>query len=32
LWERAIDAIDAGNLDAVAREIDWVIRYQLIER
>ena len=22
----------AGNLDAIAREIDWVIKYQLIER
>jgi len=32
LWERALDAIDAGNLDAIAREIDWVIKYQLIER
>jgi proteasome accessory factor A len=32
LWERALDALDAGNLDAVAREIDWVIKYQLIER
>jgi proteasome accessory factor A len=32
LWERALDAIQAGNLDAIAREIDWVIKYQLIER
>jgi proteasome accessory factor A len=32
LWERALDAIEAGNLDAIAREIDWVIKYQLIER
>jgi len=32
LWERALDAIGAGNLDAIAREIDWVIKYQLIER
>ena len=32
LWQRALDAIGAGNLDAVAREIDWVIKYQLIER
>ena len=32
LWERALDALDAGNLDAVAREIDWVIKYQLVER
>ena len=32
LWERALDAIDTGTLDAIAREIDWVIKYQLIER
>ncbi|MYW04606.1 Pup--protein ligase [Streptomyces sp. SID3343] len=32
LWERTLDAIDTGNLDAVGREIDWVIKYQLIER
>jgi proteasome accessory factor A len=32
LWERTLDAIAAGNLDAIAREIDWVIKYQLIER
>jgi proteasome accessory factor A len=32
LWQRALDAIEAGNLDAIAREIDWVIKYQLIER
>jgi proteasome accessory factor A len=32
LWERTLDAITTGNLDAIAREIDWVIKYQLIER
>ncbi len=32
LWQRALDAIGAGNLDAITREIDWVIKYQLIER
>jgi proteasome accessory factor A len=32
LWQRALDAIGAGNLDAIAREIDWVIKYQLIAR
>ena len=32
IWERALDALDAQNLDAIAREIDWVIKYQLIER
>jgi proteasome accessory factor A len=31
LWERALDAIEAGNLDAIAREIDWVIKYRLLE-
>jgi len=32
LWERTLDSIQAGNLDAIATEIDWVIKYQLIER
>jgi proteasome accessory factor A len=32
MWERALGAIDAGNLDLIAREIDWVTKYQLIER
>ena len=32
LWERALDAIGTGNLGAIAREIDWVIKYQLIEQ
>ncbi|MFE5333880.1 Pup--protein ligase [Embleya sp. NPDC056575] len=32
LWERTLEAIDTGNLDLVGREIDWVIKYQLIER
>jgi proteasome accessory factor A len=32
LWERALGAIQAGNLDLIAREIDWVTKYQLIER
>jgi len=32
LWERAVEAIGTGNLGAVAREIDWVTKYQLIER
>jgi proteasome accessory factor A len=31
LWERALEAIGTGNLGAIAREIDWVIKYQLIE-
>jgi proteasome accessory factor A len=32
LWERTLDAIETGNLDTIAREIDWVIKYRLIER
>jgi proteasome accessory factor A len=32
LWERALDAIESGNLGVIAREIDWVIKYQLIEQ
>ena len=31
MWERALGAIEAGNLDLIAREIDWVIKYELIE-
>ncbi len=30
--QRVLEAVGTGNLDAVAREIDWVIKYQLIER
>jgi proteasome accessory factor A len=32
LWERALGAIEDGALDRIAREIDWVTKYQLIER
>jgi proteasome accessory factor A len=32
LWERTVRAVESGNLDMVAREIDWVTKYQLIER
>jgi proteasome accessory factor A len=32
LWERTLTAIETGDLDMVAREIDWVMKYQLIER
>ena len=32
LWRRVLGAIEAGNLDMIAREIDWVTKYQLIER
>ncbi len=32
MWERALSAIETGNLDMIAREVDWVTKYQLIER
>jgi len=32
MWERALGAIETGNLDKIAREIDWVTKFQLIER
>jgi proteasome accessory factor A len=32
LWGRALAAIETGDLDLVAREIDWVTKYQLVER
>ena len=31
-WQQALEAIETGNLDKIAREIDWVTKYQLIER
>ena len=32
LWERALTAIDTGRLDLADREIDWITKFQLIER
>jgi proteasome accessory factor A len=32
MWQRTVDSIETRNLDLIAREIDWVIKYQLIER
>jgi proteasome accessory factor A len=32
LWGRVLDSVESGNLGAVDREIDWVTKYQLIER
>ncbi|MET7334909.1 Pup--protein ligase [Nonomuraea sp. NPDC005650] len=32
LWERTLRAVETGDLDTVSREIDWVTKYQLIER
>jgi len=31
MWERALGAIETGNLAKMAREIDWVTKYRLIE-
>jgi proteasome accessory factor A len=32
LWERTLKAVDTGDLSLVERDIDWVMKYQLIER
>ncbi|GAA2154194.1 MULTISPECIES: Pup--protein ligase [Actinomadura] len=32
LWERTLRAVETGDLDLVSREIDWVMKYKLIER
>ena len=32
LWERGLKAIESGDLSLVEREIDWVIKWKLIER
>jgi proteasome accessory factor A len=32
LWERTLKAVDSGDLGQVDREIDWVMKHQLIER
>jgi proteasome accessory factor A len=32
LWERGLHAIRTGDLSLVDRELDWVIKYRLIER
>ncbi|MEU3775014.1 Pup--protein ligase [Streptomyces sp. NPDC032472] len=32
LWGRTLEAIEAEQLDRIATEIDWVMKYQLIER
>ncbi|PVD07664.1 Pup--protein ligase [Streptomyces sp. CS147] len=32
LWGRALDAIEAQDLDRIDTEIDWVMKYKLIER
>jgi proteasome accessory factor A len=32
LWGRTLEAVDTGDLSLVDREVDWVIKHQLIER
>jgi proteasome accessory factor A len=32
LWERGLKAVESGDLSLVEREIDWVIKWRLIER
>ncbi|RLV55617.1 Pup--protein ligase [Aeromicrobium phragmitis] len=32
LWERTLKAVESGDLSLVEREIDWVIKYRLLER
>jgi proteasome accessory factor A len=32
MWQRVLGAIETGNLHVIARDIDWVTKYQLIER
>lgn len=32
LWERTLRAVETGTLDLVDREIDWVIKYKLLDR
>jgi proteasome accessory factor A len=32
LWERGLKAVESEDLSLVEREIDWVIKYRLIER
>ncbi|MCW2709899.1 MAG: protein of unknown function domain protein [Marmoricola sp.] len=32
LWERGLKAVDSGDLSLVEREIDWVIKWKLIDR
>ncbi|MCZ9346556.1 Pup--protein ligase [Streptomyces sp. TRM76130] len=32
LWGRTLDAIETEDLDRIGTEIDWVMKYQLIER
>ncbi|WP_460446628.1 Pup--protein ligase [Angustibacter aerolatus] len=32
LWQRTLTAVETGDLSLVEREIDWVMKYRLVER
>lgn len=32
LWGRVLSSVENGDLDSISREIDWVSKYQLIEK
>ena len=32
LWGRTLDAVEAGDLSKIDREIDWAIKYRLVEQ
>jgi proteasome accessory factor A len=32
LWEHVLDSVEAGRLDAIARQVDWAAKYRLIEQ
>jgi proteasome accessory factor A len=32
LWERSLKAVESGDLSLIDREVDWAIKYSLIER
>jgi proteasome accessory factor A len=32
LWERSLKAVESDDLGLIEREIDWVIKWKLIER
>lgn len=32
LWQRTLDALEAGDLEALSRDIDWAIKHRLLTR
>lgn len=32
LWEKTLDAIESGNLEAISGDIDWAIKYSLLKK